>query len=266
MMSPQHDFGRSRAVCTSAVRQRDCARQKLASLVLALVLPALATATGGCTGSTNLLAVDYPLSARSVSGAAFTSNGWQIALGDARLGFGPLYLCASMSASPELCETAVAEFAAVATVDLRAGGAVEIGRIRGVSDTVHSALYDFGLTWRAGGGPVTSPAAPEGHSLVLRGTATAGTVSVPFEILIDAAPLQPGSYVGLARIPEKAQSDRIRLELSFDPSLWLASVDFAALAARGGAVVLTGADAMGNAVATALTSQARPTFTWIDVP
>jgi hypothetical protein len=78
--------------------------------------------------------------------------------------------------------------------------------------------------------------------------------------------LQPGSYAVLARIPEKPQSSRIRLELVFDPGVWLGKLDFARLAAQAQPAVLTAADPMGNAIATALMSDARPTFNWIDVP
>ncbi|HET6281393.1 MAG TPA: hypothetical protein VFH73_10510 [Polyangia bacterium] len=230
------------------------------------MLLAVLVGAGACTGATNLDPVDYALTARSVTGGALSSAGWNVILDEARVGFGPLYVCASVSASPEFCETAVAEFAEVASIDLRASAPVDVGRIRGVSDTVHSALYDFGITWRSGSAPTPAAAAPEGHSLILRGTATSGVSSVRFEILIDAVPLQPGSYVVLARIPEKPQSSRIRLELLFDPGLWLGKLDLARLAAQAQPVVLTTADPMGNAIATGLMSDARPTFTWIDVP
>jgi hypothetical protein len=227
----------------------------------------LLAAAAGCTGSTNLEPVEYALAARSLSGPTFTASGWDITLDDARLGFGPLYLCASLSAAPEFCETAVAELIDVVTIDLESTAANEVGRIRGISDTVHTALYDYGITWRAGSAPVTAPDAPEGHALVMRGTAQSGTTSVGFEILLDLAPQQPASYAALARIPERRQSNDTRLELGFDPSLWLAGVDFAALAALGQPVVtIRLADPAGSVVATALTSTARPTFTWIDVP
>jgi hypothetical protein len=226
----------------------------------------LAGATG-CGGSTNLTPVDYALTARSASGSSFTANGWDVTLIDARIGFGPLYLCASLSASPELCETAVAELAEVTTIDLMSADALEIGRIHGISDIVHTALFDYGITWRAGSAPLTAPQAPDGHALVLRGTAQSGATGVGFEILLDVAPQQPASYAVLARIPERRQSNATRLDLVFDPSAWLAGVDFAALAALGQPVVTVRlGDPAGSVVATALTSTARPTFNWIDVP
>ena len=227
----------------------------------------LVAAGAGCGGTTNLEPVEYALTARSLSGATFTAGGWEVALTDARLGFGPLYLCASLSASPELCATAVAELADTATIDLGSTAATNVGRVRGISDTVHTALYDYGITWRAGNAPVAASGAPEGHALVMRGSAQSSAASVVFEILLDVAPQQPASYAALARIPEQRQSNDIRLELVVDPSLWLTGVDFAALAALGQPVVsIRLADPAGSVVATALTSTARPTFTWIDAP
>ena len=226
-----------------------------------------ATVLAGCGGATGLEPVTYPLQARAVpAGPIVAASGWELALDDARVGFGPLYLCASISAAAELCPTAVGELAETVTVDLLRAAAdpVELGRIRGVSDAAHSALYDYAITWRSGSRPLVTDAAPEGHALVLRGTARAGASSFGFEALLDVAPQQPGTYVGLARIPAQQQSNAVRLELLFDLGRLLAGVDFAALAARGQPTVTIGADdPAGNAIITALTADARPTFVWM---
>lgn len=230
----------------------------------ALVVLAIAP---GCGGSTNLVAIEYPLTARSASGPAFVVGDWTVELTDGRLGFGPLYLCASRSASPELCETAVAEFTEVTTVDVLAAAPLTLGRVHGLSDVARTALFDYGTTWRAGAAPLVSPQAPDGHALVMSGTAQTGATVVRFEILLDLAPQQPASHVALARIPEHLQSDDTRLELVFDPRRWLAGVDFAALAALGQtSVTVRLGDPAASAVATALTSTALPTFTWLGSP
>jgi hypothetical protein len=220
-----------------------------------------------CGGSTGLEMVGYPLSARG-GAAPFTAGGWEITVDEAQVGFGPLYLCASNAATAELCEPAVAEFAASATVDALAAQPQPLGEVRGFSGTVHSALYDYAFSWPGEAPPKAQPGAPGGHSVRSRVTARQGERVLHVLAELDLRPQQPATRTVQMRVPDQVQSSALRLELQFDPAAWWRDVDFEALSALGPEVTIPPADGAApiaqarSVLITALTSAHRPAFVW----
>ncbi|MES1208319.1 MAG: hypothetical protein ABUS79_20475 [Pseudomonadota bacterium] len=193
------------------------------------ILVGLAAAAFGCGGGTGLSPVTYPFVARGSDAAPFTTNGWAITVDDARVGIGPLYLCASQSASADLCGTAVAEFAATAVVDATRTDSQPLGEITGFDGTVHSALYDFAFSWPDERGARALPGAPDGHSAMLAVTARKGDRTLRVRAALDIAPQQPRAHAVQARLAATPQTAALRLEITVSASAWWRHVDFDAL-------------------------------------
>lgn len=208
--------------------------------------------------------ITFSASARSTGKLTFMTGGWSVMLTGARVAFGPLYLCATASASPDLCPSALAEYTDAATVDLLSTARVDLGDLRGVTGTVHSGAFDYGVTWFATQtAPKPLPAAPGGHSAHFEGTATRDAQTVRFVADVDALPPYRGARtVQGARTTAEIQ-DGIALELVFDPAAWWSAVDFDEIAALGGDPVSV--PQTSRATATLLlqmTTNALPAFDW----
>jgi len=232
-------------------------------------LALLGLAAVSCGGSTGLEMISYPLSARG-GAQPFTAGSWEITVEEAAVGFGPLYLCASNTAAADHCSTAVAEFADSATVDAASPQPQQLGQVQGFSATVHSAIYDYAYSWLGEGAPRPLSGAPGGHSVRTRVTARQGERVLRVLAELDLPPQQAGARAVQARLPERAQSATLRLELVFDPAAWWKRIDFDALAALGPEVTLPPSGPSGpvaqarSILITALTSTDRPAFVWTE--
>jgi hypothetical protein len=225
----------------------------------------------GCTGgSTGLDLVSYPLIGTGVAPAPFAVQGWQVTVTQAHLGFGPLYLCAAVAVSPELCETAVAEWATSGTFDGANASPQPLGEVHGFSGIVHSALYDYAYSWLGDADARPQPGAPGGHSAHLAVTATKGGRTLRVTADIDVVPGQRASFGGGSRLAEQAQSAALTLEIAVDPAAWWRHVDFDALSMVGGDDLQIPAAGMAapallaarNQLVSALASTDRPSFTF----
>jgi hypothetical protein len=225
-----------------------------------LALAALTALAMGACGTTGAEPFTYPITVAG-AGASFPIGDWQVTLDEAELALGPVYLCATAAASPDLCEVALAEFAEVAVVDLLAAAPQPIGDVDARAGDVRSAMLDYGISWFTTQSTPT-PGSPLGHSARLRGTAVRGDTSLAFDALIDVVPPLRGSpaLVGVrARVDEPGEDSR--LELTVNPGAWLLGVDFDALAALGPSAEIRPGDPAHAAIAFALTTQ-PPGFRW----
>jgi len=222
--------------------------------------PLLALALLAC-GSTGAEPFAYPIAAVGVGADAFPVGDWQVTLTRADLALGPIYLCATAAASPDLCAVAVGEFADVAVLDALAPAAVELGEVAALPGDVRSAMLDYGISWFT----TQTEATPDralGNSARLAGTAVRGDTTVTFDARVDVLPPLRGSpaLVGVrARVDEPGPDSRLLLRV--DPRAWLLGVDFDALAAAGPSAAIRPGDAAHAAIAFAMTTQ-PPTFSW----
>ena len=203
---------------------------------------------------------DYPLAAVGAGAGPFPVGAWQVTLTRAEVALGPIYLCATAAASPDLCDVALAEFTEVAVVDALVP-AEEIGELHARPGEPRSAMLDYGISW------FTTQSRPEalttlGHSARLTGTAVRDGAALSFDALVDVVPPLRGSpaLVGVQAHSE-SHDEGSRLELRLDPRAWLTGVDFDALAASGLEHSIKPGDPAHAAIAFAMTTQ-PPSFRW----
>ena len=223
---------------------------------------ALLLALAGC-GTTGAEPFAYPIAAVGVGAEAFAVGDWQVTLTRADVALGPIYLCATAAASPDLCAVAVGEFADVAVLDALAPDPAPLGEVAAVAGDVRSAMLDYGISWFT---TRTEAAAdsPLGHSARLVGVAVRGAATVEFDAQVDVLPPLRGSpaLLGVRARADAPDADS-RLLLRVDPRAWLRTVDFDALAAAGPTATLRPGDPDHAAIAFAMTTQ-PPAFAWSD--
>ncbi len=145
-------------------------------------------AFGASCGETGGTFVEVPFEARGTAPDPFTKDGWEVTLGEATLGFGPIYFCATDSALSSRCEVAVLEFLDGITLNGLEPAPQSIGSLSGTTGTVRTAFFDYGIVWLltqplpealpgVPGGPAVvrseNPSyVPEGHSARFSGNAT----------------------------------------------------------------------------------------------
>lgn len=219
----------------------------------------------GACGSTGQDEISYPIYGAGRAPQAFSAGEWQVTLDVARVGFGPLYLCATAAASSSLCPAAVAEWTSAAEIDALDPMPQQLGAVTGVTGALRSATYDFAITWLATQQAATPTAgAPGGHSARFEGQATRGATTLRFVADVDVAPqIRDSRAVQGARVIADIVDENVRLDVGADPAAWWRSVDFAELEGLGGdpVVVPTGSRAM-NALVIGMTATSPPTFAW----
>ena len=151
-----------------------------------LLKAALASLLLACSG-TGQPEVSYPAYAIGSSAEPFAADDWTVTLEEATVAFGPVYFCAARSGSATLCETAVGEITRITSLNALTADPQPIGTVHGFEGDVRSASYDYGVHWfLTESAPVADPAAPNGHSLHVRGTARRGADELPFVAEVDA--------------------------------------------------------------------------------
>ena len=221
---------------------------------------ALAACTLAC-GSTGAETFAYPLVGTGAAPPTIMAGDWQVTLTRADVAVGPIYLCATAAASPELCNVAIGEFTDAATIDALDPTAQPLGDIDARPGDVRSAMLDYGISWFTTQ-TAPSPLGDLQHSARLTGTAVLGDMSLEFDATIDVTPPMRGSpaLVGLHAVTD-APSDDSRLELVIDPAAWITGVDFDALAQTGLTHDIQPGDDAHATIAFAMTT-APPTFRW----
>jgi hypothetical protein len=221
----------------------------------------------GC-GDTGQPSIEHDAVALGAASTAIDVGDYSVKLDVARVAFGPATFCASRAASNEQCPAAVAELAAVAAVDALSPAPQSLGRVQGFVGTVRSAGFGYGITWlNTQTSPAPASATPGRHSAHLEGTATNRMTMASFRFVadVDILPLNRGQHaVTSTGISASINERTARLEVRFDPSAWVAQVDFAELAAAGTATVtIDPKSRAGNALIVGMTTLAPPRFTWV---
>ncbi len=203
------------------------------------LLPWVTLSLAGCIADAQEL-IELPLQVAGtrVEGPVLARDDVEITLTDARLAFGPLYLCAGTSAG-ELCETARAEWTESTVVDALDPEPREAGMLTGVSGDVRSFMYDLGFTsllTEEDPLPLDAATALGGASVRLAGTALIGSQARPFEASIRIAQEEetergiPVIRSGAGdRIDHVLGPDDTGLRITFDPRPWLADAEFLSL-------------------------------------
>jgi hypothetical protein len=208
--------------------------------------------------------VEFPLRVAGQAGTFFTGE-WSVTLDRADVAFGPLYLCAARTPSPELCATALGEMTDRVRVDALAVMPMNVGLVRAFTGAARSATFDYGVTWPTTEGQ-PQPALALAHSAEFSGVAARAGRSFSFTLALDVIPNVRGSHsVLLSRVNGEIAKDTIGLLARFDPARWWASVDFDALdAASMGAerIDIDPASDAGAAVYIQMTSNAPPALTF----
>lgn len=227
----------------------------------ALVLPLVLPCALAC-GDTGQPEVRYPAEALSTAPGPVHVSGFDVELDEAWLAFGPAYFCASESASPTLCDAALAELRTTTRVDLLDSSPQPLGVVVGFEGALRSASYDLGIDWfTTQERPVAHPAAPDGHSLVLAGTASRDGVTRRFHAAVDVVPQLRGQRgVPTQRVTGGGDGP---LVVRLDPARWVEVVDFAALAPdTDGALVVSPGDRAHDALVLAITAQRPMEIEW----
>jgi len=172
-------------------------------------------------------------------------DGVEIVLDEARLAFGPLYLCAGTQAGG-LCNTARVEWLDGVIVDALDPEPERAGDLEGISGPLRSWMYDLGITSSLiHEQPLKLPAARALQASVrLEGAALVEGQAIPFAAKIEIQQ-EEGTEVGVPLVRSSPgggldhdlRPDEEGLRLRFDASPWVAEIDFRALRADEGCEV-----------------------------
>lgn len=225
-------------------------KRLLSAVGLGLALTCFSVAA--CT-STAGVPVEAQLTLASLSdGSATTVSGWSVALDEAVILVGPIYVYASEGSAMASLKSALtpvarahggfdplagrlvrAEYLEQFAFDALAATPVSLGPISGLLGPVDSASL---VLDEPRGANASSDGATRGHHAWVRGRATREDVTVSFEGGLDLSDegltrRVDGIVVSGAPIDEGAE-----VRLGVDPSRWLAEADFASLVAGGGTI------------------------------
>ena len=152
-----------------------------------------------------------------------------LAIDRADLAFGPLYLCAGVTAG-DLCETARLEWLDSVVVDLTSPEPIRAGELTGVTGTVQSWMYDLGISSQlTRDEPFVLGAASTlgGSSFVLEGRALVDELELPFTASV-AIQQTDDTELGVPVI-RKSNSDTFSREVSADEPGLVVRFDLEAL-------------------------------------
>lgn len=210
--------------------------------------------------------VSIPVHGAGTDVRTFMAGDFTITLERARIAWGPAYFCTTPFADFDLCPTALAEVRSAATIDALDATPQLIGELDGISGTVRSAMFDYGITWLLPSRAAQAdPGAVEGlHSAHFAGTASRNGIETRFVLDLDMVPLNSGVSAAHGVPTTHALSERAdALVVRFDPSAIFESADFSGIAAIGGdPVVVPETSPIYQAVVIAFSSSALPALEW----
>jgi hypothetical protein len=196
-----------------------------------------------------------------------TDEGWTIDLDDARIGFGPVYFCATTSADLENCPAAIAEHRGAVTIDALDETTDALGTIEGRAATLRSATWDYGRPFFLSAAvPAPIAGAVDGeHSARFSGIASRDGVSFHFVAALNISATVSGiAAVHGVRTTHTLIDDEDGLIVRFDVPAIIERLDLDALAATAvdGEIRIEEGSAGYTALVQALTSSALPTLEW----
>jgi hypothetical protein len=235
-------------------------------------LPAL-SGVAAC-GDTGQRRIAFPITVEGTAAESIVVGGYEVVVEEARVAFGPVYLCATAIAGLENCSEAIAEHLGTTSFDALSVEPVMMGQMHAlVGTTVLSGMWDYGRSWRLSErAPRPSPDAVDGaHSAILVVRTSRDGVTRRYRMVLDVdGGTQPsGSTAARARLADHLLvHDEPGLRVRFDPTLWASMIDYAALDALPPPDPATGALDVPRdhparaAVIAAMTSTGLPTFAW----
>lgn len=225
-------------------------------LVFALVLTAC--------GDTGQPAIQHRAVGTGTAARAIELGDYRVTLEVARIGFGPVTFCASRAASDDQCPFALAEVAAAAQLDVLSAAPQPLGTVNGFVGTARSVGFGYGITWlTTQTAPQPTSGAVSGHSAHLEGTAVHKASAATFRFVadVDVVPLIRGTQPVTATGLDAALDERTRaLDVRFDPTAWLAQIDFAELSTMGPTATIAPGSRAYNAIVVGMTTLAPPKF------
>lgn len=227
----------------------------------------------GC-GDTGQARSSFDLSAAGTAPETITVGDWDVTVREARLAFGPVYLCSAQNAGLESCVQAAAEHLGAGSFDALSDTPAPMGTMTGTTGvTVLSGMWDYGRTWRLS---EVEPRPLEGavdgeHSAVvlIEAEHADGTRrAYRFVLDVDGGNQPSGSTTVRARLPAHELSPNDRgLVVRFDPTLWASMVDYDALSllpetGPSEPTLVPTEHPASDALTIALTATALPSFEW----
>lgn len=230
-------------------------------LALSLVLVAACADTGRDF-------VSVPFTARGTGTSVIDVQGWTVTLTRADVSVGPIYFCATALASSGLCESALLERLDTRVIDGLSAEPSDFGVLEGVTGTVRSTTYDFGISYfltQTAAAPTEG--AVDGHSAVLEGSATRGGDAFTFRFEVDVIPQQVSdTAIHGARTTAEITGPGSSATMIVDPAAWLSAVDFDAVFALPHdpslPIVVSRGVVGHDAIVLGMTSFTPPTFEW----
>ena len=227
-------------------------------------------------GETGQARIEIPLAVVGTRAEPITVGDWDVTVREARVAFGPVYLCASQNAGLDACAQAAAEHLGATGFDALSDTPTPMGTLTAISGlTVLSGMWDYARSWRLSEtAPHPLPGAIDGaHSAVLTIAATRRADglerSYRFVLDVDGAGQPSGSTATRARLDAHTLSARdTGLLVRFDPNLWASMLDYDLLggledASPGdGLVDVSEEDPSRSALISALTVTGLPSFEW----
>lgn len=230
----------------------------------------------GC-GETGQPRTVFPIAAAGTEPETIVVGDWDVTVREARMAFGPVYLCSAQNAGLESCMHAAAEHLEATSFDALSASRTPMGTMTGTSGvTVLSGMWEYGRTWRLSEvAPHALPGAVDGeHSLVMEVFAshtTEGTERIyRFVLDVDGRSQPAGSTAARARLsPHQIEPGQGGLTVRFDPTLWVSMIDFDLLAelpvpSPGGRVEVPREHPATETLFAALTATALPSFEWLE--
>ncbi len=245
------------------------------SLRTALSVILITVSLGGC-GDTGQGRVSFPLAAAGTPAAELRVGDWTVTVEEARVSFGPLYLCASQTAGLENCALAAAEHLGASSVDALSASPTPMGTMEATSGvTVLSGMWDHGRSWRLGEtAPRPLAGAVDGERslvMLIRAEDEARGIARLYRVALDVdGGSQPsGTLAVRSRLPAHLITEaEPGLVVRFDPSLWASMIDYDALATlpepgtAGTPIDVPPGHSARDALVAAVTATGLPSFEW----
>lgn len=223
----------------------------------------------GCTevGATH---VHLPMQVQGTAPSRIRVATYDVEVEEARVAFGPVYLCTSRLPDVDICPTSIAENLETTAFDALSETPTSAGTLEGFTQVSRSAMWDYGRTWRiAEARPHPAPQAIEGqHSavLVIAATHLGETRHFRFVLDVDGGSQPSGTTAVRARLSEQSLTPQVQsLLVRFDPTLWASMVDYDTLweLPVSDVIAVPPGHPAENALRLAMVLNGLPTFRWV---
>lgn len=252
-----------------ALRVAATTRGTLAAAATLAAAMLVATLAAGCTdvGATRL---QIAMLVEGTAPSPIRVADYDVEVLEARVAFGPVYLCTSRLPDVDICPAAIAENLTTTSFNALTDEPTQAGVLEGFTQISRSAMWDYGRSWRiADARPRASAQAVDGaHSavIVLAATHLGETRRFRFVLDVDGGSQPSGTTAVRARLNEQALTPALRaVHVRFDPTLWASMVDYDTLWSLpvSDTIEVPIGHPAENALRLAMVLNALPTFRWV---